>query len=139
MPWNPHFSSKHTNADLKHKPNIHLVCVWIAFLAVQRLHFPFFFFFYFFEKRISHGNMSVSESRALCMGPTTSLNVQIFHWNVTVQWVPCTVHETHKPLLSTKLLLKMGPMVLFTHLKIILLQCFQFSIFCKISGIQTNP
>ena len=28
-------------------------------------------------------------------------------------------------------------MALFTHLKIILLQCFQFSIFNKISGIQS--
>ena len=31
--------------------------------------------------------------------------------------------------------LNMGPMALFTHLKTILLQCFQFS---AISGIQTN-
>ena len=32
-------------------------------------------------------------------------------------------------------------MVLFIHLKIILLQCFQFSVFnfCKISSIQTDP
>ena len=32
-------------------------------------------------------------------------------------------------------------MVLFTHLKIILLQCFQFSIFNfnKISSVQTDP
>ena len=35
----------------------------------------------------------------------------------------------------------MGPTVLFTHLKIILLQCFQFSVFSfsKISSIQTDP
>ena len=34
----------------------------------------------------------------------------------------------------------MGPTALFTHLKIILLQCFQFSVFSfnKISSIQTN-
>ena len=34
-----------------------------------------------------------------------------------------------------------GPTALFTHLKIILLQCFQFSIFSfsKISSIQTDP
>ena len=32
--------------------------------------------------------------------------------------------------------LKLGPTALFTHLKIILLQCFQFSI---ISGIQIDP
>ena len=30
-------------------------------------------------------------------------------------------------------------MTLFTYLKIILLQCFQFSVFSKIKGIQTNP
>ena len=35
----------------------------------------------------------------------------------------------------------MGPTALFTHLKIILLQCFQFSVFSfsKISSIQTHP
>ena len=35
-----------------------------------------------------------------------------------------------------KTTLKLGPMVLFTHLKIILLQCFQFS---AMSDIQTDP
>ena len=39
----------------------------------------------------------------------------------TVEWVPCTVYGTHKHLFLTKLLLKMGPIALFTHLKIILL------------------
>ena len=33
----------------------------------------------------------------------------------------------HKPLFSSKFSLKMGPIALFTHLKMILLQCFQFS------------
>ena len=35
----------------------------------------------------------------------------------------------------------MGPTTLFTHLKIILLQCFQFqfSVSAKISSIQTHP
>ena len=42
------------------------------------------------------------------------------------QWVPCTVHRTHTPLFSTKFSLKMGLTTLFTYLKIILLQCFQF-------------
>ena len=37
---------------------------------------------------------------------------------------------------SFKTTLKLGPMALFTHLKIILLQCFQFS---TISGIQRHP
>ena len=35
-------------------------------------------------------------------------------------------------------ILKMGPAVLFTHLKIILLQCFQFSVSATISSIQTD-
>ena len=39
----------------------------------------------------------------------------------------------------TKILLKMSHMALFAHLKIILLQCFQFLVFNKISGIQTDP
>ena len=36
----------------------------------------------------------------------------------------CTVHGPHKPHFSATFSLKMGPTVLFTHLKIILLQCF---------------
>ena len=39
---------------------------------------------------------------------------------------------------SGKKILKMSHTVLFTHLKIILLQCFQFSISAKISCIQTD-
>ena len=35
--------------------------------------------------------------------------------------------------------LKMDLTVLFTHLKIILLQCFRFSILAKISCIQMDP
>ena len=50
-------------------------------------------------------------------------------------WVLCTVHRTHKPIFSEKFSLKMGHTALFTHLKIILLQCFQFSV---ISSIQTG-
>ena len=38
-------------------------------------------------------------------------------------------------LFSTKTTLKLGPTALFTHLKIILLQCFQFSV---ISNIQID-
>ena len=43
--------------------------------------------------------------------------------------------------LSATLLFKMGLIALFIHLKIILLQCFQFqfSISAKISSIQTHP
>ena len=55
------------------------------------------------------------------------------------QWVLCTVHGTHKPLYSATFSLKMGLTALFTHLKIILLQCFQFLVFSKISNTQMDP
>ena len=41
--------------------------------------------------------------------------------------------------LFKKNILKIGPTVLFTHLKIILLQCFQFSVSTTMSLIQTDP
>ena len=48
---------------------------------------------------------------------------------------------THKFHFWTTFSLKMGSTALFTHLKIILLQCFQFqfSVSTKISSIQTDP
>ena len=62
-------------------------------------------------------------------------------WLSTVN--SATVHYlwTHKFHFSATFSLKMGPTALFTHLKIILLQCFQFSVFnfSKISSIQTDP
>ena len=43
----------------------------------------------------------------------------------------CTVYGSHKLHFSATFSLKNDPIVLFTHLKIILLQCFQFSVFSK--------
>ena len=63
------------------------------------------------------------------------------------QWIggKCTVHTlfTHcsrdpQPLYSEKKILKMDPTALFTHLKIIFLQYFQFLVFSKINCIQTD-
>ena len=51
------------------------------------------------------------------------------------QQVPCTVNGTHKSLFLATFSLKMGPTTLFTHLKIILQQCFLFSV---LSSIQMN-
>ena len=85
------------------------VCIHIHVPAI--LCFTFFDFFFFFLRR------ALTE----------------------FQWFPCTIHRTYKPLFLTKLSLKMGFTVLFTHLKIILLQCFYFSVLNIISGIQTNP
>ena len=39
----------------------------------------------------------------------------------------CTIHRTHNHFIQKKKILKMGPIALFTYLKIILLQYFQFS------------
>ena len=57
------------------------------------------------------------------------------------QWVPYTVYGTHKYHFSATFSLKMSFTILFTHLKIILLQCFQiqFSVSITISSIQTDP
>ena len=46
-------------------------------------------------------------------------------------WVLCTIHRIHKLQFSATFSLKMGHIALFTHLKIILLQCFQFSVSAK--------
>ena len=50
-----------------------------------------------------------------------------FALNMSHQWVPCTVHGTKKSFFSITFLLKIGLTTLFTYLKIILLQYFQFS------------
>ena len=89
---------------------IYLVPIWVLMKShLIAYAFPFFFFFSW-----------------------------AFLWLLAFLVVQCTVHGTYKPLFSTKLLLKMGFTALFTHLKIILLQCFQFSFFSKISRIQTH-
>ena len=87
-----------------------LGCVWEAHFALPRHTFAFQIFFFF-----------------------PSYNFFTFlPWTV----LPCTVHRFHKLHFSITFSLKIGPTVLFTHLKIILLQCFQFSVF---SCIQTDP
>ena len=55
-----------------------------------------------------------------------------------VQW---TVYRTYTSYFWVIFSLKLGLTVLFIYLKIILLQCFQFSVFNfnKISSIQTDP
>ena len=57
---------------------------------------------------------------------------------LSLQWVPYTVYGTHKYHFSTIFSLKIGLTILFTHLKIILLQCFQFQFF-SFSNNKFNP
>ena len=89
-------------------------CIW----CIARLHFWFHFFFFFLVRTSSNSTIhahgfTVKRQSALFTGPTTTL----FKKNI----------------------LKTGPMALSTHLKIILLQCFQFSVFSKRSCIRTDP
>ena len=63
-----------------------------------------------------------------------------FTWLCTVQWVSSLVHclRDLQTSFSVKISLKMGLTALFTHLKNILLQCFKFLVFSRISDIQTQ-
>ena len=88
------------------------------------LHLRFLFIFIFIEKHMKM--LSISGSPTLCTGPTTSLTNKISGGQCCPVGL-CTIYRTQKPLFSTKLSLKMGPTALFTHLKIIILQYFQFS------------
>ena len=88
---------------------IHYVSVWIHVQVPTFLRFTFFFYFLFFKRVLTE-----------------------------FQWVLCTVYGTHKSLFPTKLSLKIGLTVLFTHLKIILLHCFQFSVF-SFNNNKFNP
>ena len=89
------------------------LCVWIARLRVHVFSFCVFLFFFFFSK-----------PQLL----TKSFMNSIF---VYCLW-------THKLHFSVTFSLKMGPTALFTHLKIISLQCFQFQ-FSVFNCIQMDP
>ena len=85
------------------------------------MHFEFHFsFFFFFSKRIYR-------------------NSTVHAHGFTVQETKCTVRRTYNHFILKKKIFKTGPTALFTHLKIILLQCFPFSVFSKISYIRTDP
>ena len=76
----------------------------------------------------------------MCFSPFFFFLYTRFSWVTEVTVHTVRLLFTHCFILFTYFLatfsLKMGPTVLFTHLKIVLLQCFQFS--AKISCIQTD-
>ena len=102
---------------------LHLVFVWIyVCVLLPRVFSPFFFFL----------------SRKVWL----STHVLFMHFRFS----PSALFNTDYVLfmeptriLFKKNILKMDSTILFTHLKIILLQCFQFLVFNKISCIQTDP
>ena len=96
-----------------------LLCIFVLF---------FFFFFFNFHAFLEYcGYCSLNSNRKCGLSVVNSAHVH------------CS--RTHKFHFLSIFSLKMGPTALFTHLKIILLQCFQFSVFSfsKISSIQTHP
>ena len=70
------------------------------------------------------------KSKSHCYGYCSWTVAVIFDFSAH-QWVPCTVYGTHKSHFSATFSLKMDSTVLFTHLKIILLQYFQFLVLAK--------
>ena len=82
---------------------VDLVLVWIALISVASVFSQFFFFFFSFQPQWL---------------TRSSVNSAVVH---------CL--RTHKLHFLSTFSLKIGPTVLFTHLKIILLQYFQFSVF----------
>ena len=103
-----------TNKIRKRKTG-YIGAVWIALnptSASAASTFLLFFFFFHFTRFVERQETIITVA-VLFMGPTATL----FKKNI----------------------LKMGPTILFTHLKIILLQWFQFSVSTTIISIQTNP
>ena len=111
--------------------------VWIRLLRFAFTFLLFFFFFFSFLPLLLRTRLG--DKQLLFMNSSHILLT--FQPLLSVSWVPWIVHGTHKLHFSEIFSLKIGPTVLFTHLKIILLQYFQFSVFSfsKISSIQTDP
>ena len=99
------------------------VCYVLCFCV-----FPFLFFSCLFPQQA-----------VLFMYSTWTVATTFDHSSMNSTSVHCL--RTHKFHFLSIFSLKMSPTALFTHLKIILLQCFQFSVFSfsKISSIQTDP
>ena len=106
-------------------------------------HVSIFLFLFLFKTMFSHGFWSVNRPYALCMGSTTSLTSQISGGQCTlvgpVHYLRdpqisffnnffitngSHMHGTYKSLFLATFSLQMNHTILFTHLKIILLQCF---------------
>ena len=102
--------------------------VWIHILsfAFAFYFFSFLFFFFFFKLRFSGTWAITATVHALLMNNSRNF-LTILPWTVH----SCTVHGSYKLQFSVTFSLKMDLTVLFTHLKIILLQYFQFLVSTK--------
>ena len=94
--------------------------VWTRLIAGLPFEFHFSVYFFFF---------SPAWVKSSCTVHAHGFNVRE---------TKSTVHRTYKHFFQEKNILKMSRKALFTHLKIILLQYFPFSVFSKISCIWTD-
>ena len=103
---------------------VYFVCVWVQRLRLRFFVFLFFFFFHtFWDKFYCYGYCSCTIHEQ----EPQSLTCQTI-FSPSVHTVHCLrIHKFH---FSATFSLKMGHTVLFTHLKIILLQ--RFSVFSSI-------
>ena len=99
--------------------------MWFGLRLFLRLRLPFFFFFFFLPEAWTqlpvgpvHYAWDPHHFQRPHIGPAMALSMGPMHYS----WDP-------QISLFSNFSLKMGLTILFTHFKIILLQCFQFSIF----------
>ena len=92
--------------------------ICVVFCDLRFLLSKFFFFFFLSAAAGDSGYYT-----------WTIADFSYFFVPLSHQWVPYTVYETHKYHFLTIFSLKTGFTTLFTYLKIILLQCFQFQFF----------
>ena len=97
-------------------------CVFELAFAALRFSFYVFSFFFFITCFPPH-------KRLLFMYCTWTVAATFDQFYVNSASVHCS--RTHKFHFLSIFSLKMGPTVLFTHLKFFLLQCFQFSVSAK--------
>ena len=79
------------------------------------------FFFFFLTRSAFTWNIDVAVGPMHCARDPLLFEHPHISLEWHCQWVPYTVHGTHKHIFSPQIKLKMGPTILFTNLKIILL------------------
>ena len=114
-------------------PNAHLVCVWIA---VGGCAFAFSSFYFLLRSSPPRGMLFINRSCALCTRPSTSLTAK---FSLRLHYLVCPVHCSRDPQISffNKTFIKNG-----SHSTIHTFKNYfatVFSVFSKISGIQTDP
>ena len=83
--------------------DLNLISIWIGIICVCDLSFAFSFFFFFFGTCFRR---QISLLQLLFMN--SSHIIWLFNHISAHQWVPCTIHWTHKPYFSAIFLLKMS-------------------------------